>query len=166
MEFSFDCRQCGSTHKGIPSLGADAPHIYGEIPEHERSQRCDLVSDACVIDDEHFFIRGCLEIPVHGLTEPFVWLVWVSLSKESFGEWLSHYETAERAHFGPYFGWLNSALPLYPNTINLKTLAHVRSDGLRPLIEVEPTDHPLSLEQAEGISVERLEELITHALHG
>jgi len=147
-------------------LGADAPQSYGEIPEQERSQRCDLVSDACVIDLKHFFIRGCLEIPVHGLTEPFVWLVWVSLSKESFSEWLSHCETPERAHFGPYFGWLNSALPLYPNTINLKTLAHVRNDGLRPVIDVEPTDHPLAVEQAEGISVERLEELITHALHG
>ena len=140
--------------------------MYDEIPEHERVQRCSLASDACVIDDEHPFIRGCLEIPVKGYVEPFVWLVWVSLSKDSFGEWLSHYETPERAHFGPYFGWLNSALPLYPDTINLKTLAHVRNDGLRPLIEVEPTDHPLAREQAEGIDVNRLEELITHALHG
>ena len=165
MEFSFHCRQCDSTHTGIPSLGADAPYLFYEIPEYERAQRCELTSDACVIDSEHLFIRGCLEIPVHGLTEPFVWLVWVSLSKESFGEWLSHYETPQRAHFGPYFGWLNSALPLYPNTINLKTLAHVRNDGARPFIEVEPTEHPLALEQAHGINVERLEELITHALH-
>lgn len=166
MDFSFECRQCGDAHAGIPALGADAPNAYDAIPVAERATRCQLHTDACVIDNAHFFVRGCLEIPVAGLSHPFVWLVWVSLSEASFSEWTSHYEQDERSHFGPYFGWLESALPLYPSTINLKTLAHMRDSGQRPVIEVEPTEHPLALEQANGISVDRLEELITHVLHG
>ena len=43
-----------------------------------------LTSDTCVIDDEHLFVRGCLEIPVHGSDDPFVWGVWVSLSEPNF----------------------------------------------------------------------------------
>ena len=39
-----------------------------------------LTSDDCVIDGTAFFVRGCIEIPVHGQADPFIWGVWVSLS--------------------------------------------------------------------------------------
>jgi hypothetical protein len=61
----FVCRICGEFHAGLPmDFGADAPAPYYAIPKDERDSRCDLTSDLCVIDEEHFFIRGCLEIPV------------------------------------------------------------------------------------------------------
>jgi len=43
--------------------------------------------------------------------------------------------------------------------LNLKTLVHLRSGGLRPFIELEPTDHPLAVEQRNGISMTRVEEI-------
>jgi hypothetical protein len=36
---------------------------------------------------------------------------------------------------------------------------HLRGGGIRPFIELEPTDHPLAIEQREGISLERVKEL-------
>jgi hypothetical protein len=36
---------------------------------------------------------------------------------------------------------------------------HLRSGGRRPAIELEPTDHPLAIEQREGISIARVEEI-------
>ena len=56
---------------------------------------------------------------------------------------------------GPFFGWINTRLPDYPDTINLKALVHLRQGGLRPAIELEPTDHPLAVEQRKGLSHER-----------
>ena len=41
------------------------------IPEAEREARCLLSSDQCVIDGEHFYIVGNLEIPVVGVEEIF-----------------------------------------------------------------------------------------------
>ncbi len=38
------------------------------------------------MDDEHYFIRGCLELPIIDYHENFIWTVWVSLSKESYDE--------------------------------------------------------------------------------
>ncbi|WP_425517552.1 DUF2199 domain-containing protein [Paenibacillus agaridevorans] len=32
-------------------------------------------------------------------------------------------------------------MPCYPDTLNLKARVHLRADGLRPYIEMEPTDH-------------------------
>src|SRR4026209_1424841 len=66
------------------SFGADAPiHYYG-IPAQQREQRTLLGSDQCVIDNEHYFVRGCLDIPIHDSAEVFRWGVWVSVSEQSF----------------------------------------------------------------------------------
>jgi hypothetical protein len=53
----------------------------------------------------------------------------------------------------------------YPDTINLKTRIHLRDDGIRPLIELEPTDHPLAVEQRAGISVNRVAEIYSIMMH-
>ncbi len=38
---------------------------------------------------------------------------------------------------GPYFGWLSSHLKMYSETENLKTMVHIRDNGIRPDIEIE-----------------------------
>ena len=50
-------------------------------------------------------------------------------------------------------------LPLYPNTLNLKTQVHTRPVGERPLVELKPTDHPLAVEQRHGITMDRVRRL-------
>jgi hypothetical protein len=42
---------------------------------------------------------------------------------------------------------------------------HLRPKPTRPFIELEATAHPLALEQCNGISVERLEEIVETILH-
>ncbi|WP_273430724.1 DUF2199 domain-containing protein [Chitinibacter tainanensis] len=159
MSFAFQCATCGQIHEGMPSFGASAPLSYYAVPVDEREARCDLGSDDCVIDGEYFFVRGCIEIPVHGEAGPFSWGVWVSISQISHLEWLKHYEEPQRAHVRPFLGWLDAWLKPYPDTMNLKTKVHLRDDGIRPYIQLEPTEHPLAIEQRTGISVERVAEI-------
>ena len=66
----------------------------------------------------------------------------------------------------PYFGWLSTALPGYPSTLNLKTNVHTRQVGRRPRVELEPTDHPLAVEQRQGITLSRVQEIAEIVLHG
>lgn len=65
----------------------------------------------------------------------------------------------------PSFGWLTTALPGYPSTVNLKTMLHWRPPGELPAVELEPTDHPLAVEQRTGITVARVEALAASLLH-
>lgn len=160
--FRFKCISCGKWHEGMPAFDADAPLYYYSIPTEQRQARCSLDSDRCVVDDKFFFVRGCLEIPVHGESEAFSWGVWVSLSSNSFDQFEACFEAPKRSHIGPFFGWLSAALPLYPATENLKTMVHLRDDGIRPYIKLEPTDHPLAVEQRSGISVDRVAEIFAH----
>jgi len=165
VEFEFKCVGCGEIHRDMPAFGADKPLSYFAVPKEERDQRCVTSSDDCIIDAKQYFVRGCLEIPVRGAEQAFEWGVWVSLSEASFRQWRDCFGQSKRSHIGPFFGWLNSWLKPYPDTVNLKTMAHLRDNGIRPRIELEPTEHPLAMEQRNGISQERLAEIYALMMH-
>ena len=162
---AFRCNSCGQEHSGVPTFGWTYPIQYLDVPEAERSQRVFLTEDTCVIDDKHFFVRGCIEIPVQGSNEPFIWGAWVSLSEENFFKFQELLGVDVRSNHGPFFGWLCSPPRPYPDSCNLKTMVHLRDHGTRPYIELEPTDHPLAVEQREGISVARLAEIYEMMVH-
>lgn len=140
-------------------FGPLEPFSYAAIPETERRSRARLNSDLCIIDNTNFFIRGCLDIPIVNTKGVFRWLVWASVSGKSFDLMLEHWEKAGRETDPPYFGWLNTRLPHYPDTLNLKVNVHTRPVGERPQVEVEPTNHPLAIEQRSGISRSRAQGL-------
>jgi hypothetical protein len=164
----YQCSTCGEYHSGLPfSYSSPAPAPYFDIPEAERDARVLLSSDQCVIDNEHFFVLGRLEIPVVDTDEVFSWLVWVSLSEKNFKRMSGLWETEGRESEPPYFGWLSTSLPCYDkDTFLLRTNVHTRSVGQRPFIELEPTEHSLAIEQLNGITLKRVQEIAECALHG
>jgi len=166
MADGYICKSCGEFHAGLPlSYGADAPVYWSSIPIQEREQRGELSTDQCVIDDEYFFVLGRLELPVIGTPELFSWLVWVSLGEENFARMHELWNTEGRESEPPYFGWLSTSLPCYPDTLSLKTHVHTRPIGMRPFIELEATDHPLAVEQRTGITMQRVQEIAECVLH-
>lgn len=164
-DFEFKCHTCARMHKGIPTFGWDYPITVLDVPPEERSERVDLGTDYCVIDDKWFFIRGCIEILVLGLGEPFIWGTWISISEKSYERFVQLYETEGRENEPPFFGWLNHTPPGYPFQELYKTMMHLRPLPIRPLIELEPTEHPLAVEQRDGITIERLKEIVETILH-
>jgi hypothetical protein len=164
---AYTCRSCGESHGDLPpSVGFDAPEAWLAVPEAERERRGECSTDSCVLDGEHFFILGCLEIPVLGGPGPFVWNAWSSLSRRNFERAVDLWTTTGRESEPPYFGWLSSRIPGYPETLNLKCRVHTRPVGERPKLELEPTEHPLAVHQRDGIPYERLREIVEAALHG
>ncbi|WSL64188.1 DUF2199 domain-containing protein [Kitasatospora herbaricolor] len=90
-----------------------------------------------------------------------------SLSEPNFARTHDLWEDPAREQEPPYFGWLSTELPVYAeSTLNLKTHVRTRAVGRRPLIELEPTDHPLAVEQREGITMARVQELAYQLLRG
>lgn len=162
----YQCRSCGQIHNGPPlSYGTEAPALWCTLSEKDRNRRAVLSSDQCIINNEYFFIVGNIEIPLLGAEGIFSWSVWVSLSRDNFNRagklWYKQGRESEPA----YFGWLSTSLPVYPDTLNLKTMVHTRAIGQRPYIELEPTTHPLAVEQREGITLERVQEFAERIMH-
>lgn len=163
--FRYKCSSCDKTHEGVPGLGFDAPAPFREQPI-EVQQAGLLNSDLCKYKDadgEHYFIRVCLEVPIIGLEEPFVWGVWSSLSKKNFDRYVDTCESPDTSDC--YFGWLCNRLPCYPDTYAIKLKIHPRPGGTRPYAVPEATDHPLSRDFHVGMAPERATKIAEHVLH-
>jgi hypothetical protein len=155
---TFHCYKCGEVHDDLPDMGIDYPDYYFGVPEEQRDTRVKLTGDTCIIDDEEFFIRGLIEIPIQNYPRTFGFGVWVSQKRENFHTYLENFDSDQ---IGPFFGWLSNNISFYPeDTLNLKTMAHFRSEGLRPRIEVEPTNHALAIDQQNGIRLEKAWEIV------
>ncbi len=164
-DLGFTCSSCGEHHAELPmNYSTTAPYVWD--PSFDEAPDCLLSSDQCVIKAQHYFVKGLIEIPVIGSSDVFSWGVWVSLSRENFSRAVDLWNAPGRESEKPYFGWLTTELPVYaPSTINLKTHLHTRPVGQRPLIELEPTDHPLAVEQGTGITRDRVREIAEAVLH-
>jgi hypothetical protein len=163
---TYLCTVCGKEHKGPPlSYAFQAPLAYYSVPKWLRWFRCDLTTDTCQIDKKHFFIIGNIRILVRGGDTTFSWTAWVSLSKQNYERSLTLWNSPGREQEPPYFGWLSSSIPGYPETLNLRTMVHTQRVGVRPEIQLEATDHPLSVEQHTGIMWERVHEIASIANH-
>jgi hypothetical protein len=155
---SWRCHTCGIEHDTLPlCFGIDAPW-RALVPESEFSDRVELTNDQCVVDASTFFIRGHIEIPIHEIAEPLTFSVWSSLSKDSFAHMCRRWHSPDRNSDPPYFGWLCSPIEVYPSTIHLKLSVQSSPPGFVPIFTVEPTDHPLALDQRNGITSERWHE--------
>lgn len=161
----YQCASCGEIHEGLPDVAFDAPIYYQQLGEEGRRRFALLTPDWCSIRDEDFFIRGCLPIPILDQPAQFMWGIWVSLSRPHFEKYLQIFDADPPPGEGPYFGWFSNRIPGYPDTLNLKTRVHLQPRGVRPLIELEPTDHPLSIHAREGLLLDDLVRLIDPWLH-
>lgn len=152
---SWICPTCGGTHDELPAVTASAPLVWDQASQEERADDFDLTTDTCIWKGEHYFVRGVLELPLTDREGVLSFGVWTSLSRDNFFRYLPTFEEeneADRVELPPMFGWFSNSLPGYPETLNLKCSVHARTGGLRPLIDLEQTNHPLSVAQREGIS--------------
>ena len=169
-DFEFRCDSCGEAYRGAPSFAYDRPAYCFAIPEHERAERVILDADTCSIDNEHFFIRTTLEIPIAGLDQPFVWGVWVSQSRASFLRYIATFDSDQTGDGS--FGWLAAMMPGYETMDTDGDWVYLACDvawggvDQRPSIRLHQTDHPLYRDQIDGISRRRAAELAKRATHG
>lgn len=163
--FSFVCTCCGKVHEGSPSYAFNAPAPYLEQSEEIKANG-KLGSDLCTYEDEdgkHYFIRVILEIPIHGIQEPYTWGVWASVSEKSFYHYVETYDEPS-LEYG-YFGYLCNYLPFYENTYALASDINVQLGGCRPKMSLHETEHGLVSDFLNGISIKRAQEIAEFCTH-
>jgi hypothetical protein len=166
----FVCSSCGQKHSGLFELAYGKPVQW--VDEEKRQPNSAILTsdnvlteDFCILNGEHFFVRAVLYLPIIGIDEKCFGIgSWVTLSKANFVVYRDTFYTADQGTLGPWFGWFCNHLKGYPETLNLKCQVHPQSGRQRPHIEIEPSDHPLAVEQKEGITFDRILDL--YALNG
>lgn len=148
----------------MPALTFDCPLPWREMSEQEREAGY-INSDVCMTGDGDYFIRAVLRLPMLDGPEPtFEFGVWGSLSKDNFERYIRAFEDIDREKLGWMFSYLSNELPDFPGSLSLKAHLHPQNDHLRPLMELEPTDHPLAVAQRDGIQYDRVMEIVHGAL--
>ena len=165
-DFEYVCHRCGEKHAGLPYAygGAYAPDYWNDELANDETSLLD--EELCVIGGENFFVRARIILPVIDEVREFEWGVWVSLSHTNFERTVELWTAEGREQEPSYFGFVATTLPTYePTTLELKSRVHTRPVGERPVVELEPTDHPLAVEQRDGITRARVQEIAEAMLH-
>jgi hypothetical protein len=163
--FAFKCTCCGEIHEGSPSIAFRAPDHYACLSEDQKAswgKFCTITKD----ENTDCFIRTILEVPIHGVEEPFLWGVWVSLSKKSFDRYWETYENPTEGEC--YFGWVCNEIPGYAYSKSRPADVIVQLNGQRPKVILhlgDPEDDQLVADQVHGISVAQAQQLAENALH-
>ena len=168
---SWTCPCCGEAHGSVFDLACRRPDYWRDGEDYSLNSSAltskhFLSEDFCILDNEHFFVRCVLEIPIVGAPsgEKFAYGVWSSLSEKNFRIYADNFDEGTYDGLGPWFGWLSNRLHGYPDTLSMKCQVHPKVGRLRPSVELQAVDHPLALEQREGLTFDRLLEI--YALHG
>lgn len=163
---SYHCNTCGAIHPERPTcFAAEMPVVVSQMSPSDRERRVELSSDQCILDDEHFFVLGTLDLPVRGSDEVIRWIVWSTLSRPSFERSSELWSVEGRESEPPYFGWLSNQIPGFPDSLNIKLRVHTEPLGLRPRLEVLDEEHPLWDAQHNGVSSDQADDLIHVALY-
>jgi hypothetical protein len=157
---SYVCSVCGETHDDLGAWALDKPDTWLALSDEQRAQgHCG--SDLCETPDGHFFVRGVLEVPLIGGPQPtFEFGVWGSVSGENFRRYVETFDHDDQSKLGPMFSYLSNELGGFPGSFALKASLHPQNNRKRPMMELEPTDHPLAVAQREGIAFEKVLEII------
>lgn len=163
----YNCPLCGEHHAPLPlSFSAKAPSAVNAIAPEERDRRVQITADLCVIDQQRYFLRGRILLPLPEVPEPFIWGVWAEISAEDFFRTHRNWTTAGREADPPFAGRLATEIPFYPGTEELQLRVHTRPVGERPHFHVTNTLHPLAREQRDGLSLERVRAMAAAVRHG
>jgi hypothetical protein len=161
----WKCRHCGQAHDDMPvCFGIEAPWralVSGEVFH----SRVELSDSWCVVGDEHFFVRGHIEIPIINHATPLTFSVWSSLSEENFNRRQDRWNDPDRGDDPPNFGWLCSPIRPYDPVLHLPLLVQDREPGMVPLFTVTQIDHPLAIDQNNGITIAQWHKMALSLLH-
>lgn len=136
---SYLCHTWGKAHDEVPlSFAADYPDPYANLSREDRDNRALVSSDQCIIDQEQFYLRGCLELPIVGSNDVFLWGVWARVHEKDFDTIHEFWEKEGREHkIGPFKGRLSNSLSIYADTLNLRLRIQILPVGQRPLFILE-----------------------------
>ena len=157
----YKCSCCGHIYDELPlCFGFDYPDYYFSVPPDEREQRIEVKESLCVVGEQHFFHRGRLTIPIIDHNENLIFNVWTSISAGNFSKRMDLWGDPNRVNEEPYFGWLQTIVPTYGDTLNIKTIAIEQEVGRIPEITSIEEGHNLTIDQENGITYKRAVEIV------
>jgi hypothetical protein len=154
------CAICGQTHDRIGALVMPSPDPWLALSEEQRlGGLCD--SDLCRTPAGETFVFAVLEAPLVGGPQPVVEFgVWAQLGEDDFRRYYETYSDLDQAKIGPLASVLANEIAGFAGSFGLKATVLPQDHGERPLLKLEPGDHPLAVAQREGMPMRKVLQII------
>ncbi len=160
----YYCGICGQWHEGMPmDIAFKGPEPRLLDSAKEAGQEIESSSEWYVVGGTGF-IRAILNVPVvdalAGSAQRFCWGVWVLVSGQDFHRiFMETWETGMPDDEPFPVGYLGNELAGYPSTLFLAVDVDARSATQRPSVYVRDTEHPLAIDQRNGITMAQVQQI-------
>jgi hypothetical protein len=160
-------RYCGPAskekHEGFPTLAYAMPDAIFALTAAEREARAVTSSDLCILDDERFFIRCVMSVPVLGCDDKLDYGPWVEVAARDFSRYAVHFSSSGHPAWTTAFGRIANALPACPETtLDLACDIHRSADpAQRPYVVIVDHRHRIAEAQANGMSLPHAMEIVS-----
>jgi hypothetical protein len=166
-EIKFICDCCGQEHENWPAITYNFPNSYSNLSPQQQEEIAVIDEDFCVIkyNDDHIdrFVRVVLIQKVNDHCENLEYGFWVSLSEQSFENYLSNFDNEN--HETQYFGWLSNYIPQYEFSNSVPTTVVTKTGNNRPeIFPHKDFEHPFVKDFYNGITKEEAEKRIHEIL--
>ena len=136
------------------------PADYFKIPPNERAKRVQITEDVCVIDNNEFYIRGVLPLPIIDSNDDFRWGVWARIEKQDFMIYLKYWDGNIPEKLPALSGHLSGEIKDYPESDMLPVEIYLQSKNQRPIFKVLSAKTPLGIDQEKGITLEKVHSFV------
>ena len=130
----YFCETCGKAHENWPpDLGFQRPDAIWSLPPSERERRAREGNDLCVLDEERYFIRAVLRVPLVSLQTEWGLGVWVEISEPEYRRYYDLYDVDATGE--PCFaGSIANGLKAFPDALGAVVEVHLGASSQRPTL--------------------------------
>jgi hypothetical protein len=163
---TFSCSTCGQTHdEWPPDIALRRPDVVWAMPSEEHARRVQENDDLCSIDQERYFIRGVLFVPLTGRSNSWGIGVWAEVGNRDFTRYLDLY-SVDASGQAPFRGTLANELKVIPGVFGSRLEIRFGSASERPVFQAADRFGILGKAQRRGFTDDQLHEVLAAVQSG
>jgi hypothetical protein len=138
------------------------PDVIFALSAADRDVRAVVSNGLCILDDERYFIRCVMTVPVIDCDDTIEYGPWVEVESHDFGRYALHFNGGGHPGWVAAEGYLANAFPVNGHTtLGLNCMVRVARDkSQRPNVEILDHTHALHGEQLNGVPLPRALEIV------
>jgi len=154
--------KCPCCDKMVPADGLELsyklPDAIASMSQEDIDEHCKYTNDYVICNDEYFYIRCTIPLPVHDLGKDYAIGAWAQVSENSFGRIWQLWDDPAQSNEVPIRGLLANNIHLNSNSENSEIEIQLTGPTTRPKITIKDPECSLYKEQQCGITIHRAAE--------